>query len=1056
MTAVRWARPPTLGDPSAPRMVVEASAGTGKTWFVTRRVVDLLLATDATIDRIVLVTYTEKATAELRLRLRDLLTRMAHGEPEPPAADAGADAVWVLDDERRGRLLAAIEAFDTAPISTIHGFCQRVLADESFAARRAFDQVQVPDDAALRGAFVAALRERFAREPDDRELLREYLEDGGTVERLFAAVLAVYRSGADLGPTGDAPGPKLVAAMVDEVVNRADRDKRRGGQLDFQDMLKLTADALTGSGGDDLARRLATRYPWALIDEFQDTDPLQWQIIDRVWGQPPARGLTVVGDPKQAIYSFRGGDVQTYLAATGELRRRGTAQVVLDVCQRATDDLIAAVNTLVSAPSPMFAGDIRYDRPVRGTGAVALRWDDGTPVKPLALLPVDGGLGADAAREQIHAAIADEIARLVLAPARRLEGTLRGKTATLRPGDLMVLTRRNVDSVAVAEAIRARGVPCALAQAEHLFGTVEARDVLALLDAIARPRDRSARLRAWMTDFFAVDPDHLSRAQELGDDHPLCARLHDWRAMAVRLDYPRLFASIMADSQVAERALASGGGERTVTNLAHVLEHLHAEVERSRCELPELVSRLRGWIREAEADRPDDSDVQRQETDRDAVQVMTMHRAKGLEAWVVFVACAQFTANSSRPTRIYHELRHDAARRLVQVKLGKSTKKGKSSDADDIAARAEADEKAEDRRLAYVALTRARGRLYLPVLMPKASKATKGKSPRPKAPTPGGGYAGVTAALFDNLQAAATTIGMERIDGWQPAAAQPAPLDVSTIELPAPPPPAPAAAPSSAGRIGFVVTSYSRIKAQAAAEVEVARDEVTGEDRSRQPPGPDELPGGAATGHLLHEVLEHVDARAALDEPVPLRWLARPEVEAVFAAAERHHGVASRHRVQAAGLVHRALTDEIVAGGLRLPRLGAARLAREVEFVYPIPDAAGAPPERRGRGFVKGFIDAVARWDGDDRWFVIDYKSDVIDLSEEAAAAHVDEHYRVQARLYSLALASMMKLRDARDHERRFGGLLYWFLRYQRIVHLTPSWSDLQAYRAELADGSFA
>ncbi len=478
----RWYRPRSLGAPEAARIVVEASAGTGKTWFVTRRVVDLLLTTDATIDQIVVVTYTEKATAELRLRLRELLTRMVHGAPEPMPAGAGPDEAWILDDDRRARLRAAVEGFDAAPISTIHGFCQRVLTDESFAARRTFDQVQVPDDAALRAAFIAALRERFARAPEERELLRAYLETGASVERLFAAVLAVYRSGAELGPSGDGPGPRLVEAMLAEVLARADRAKQRGGQIDFQDMLRLTAAALTGDGGDALARKLATRLPWALIDEFQDTDPLQWQIIDRVWGQAPARSLTVVGDPKQAIYSFRGGDVHTYLTATSSLVARGATQIDLAVCQRATAAMVASVNHLVTTPASIFTGGIRYDRPVTATGQVELRWDDGEAVSPLALLPVEVK-GADEIRRFLTDAVADEIARLMIAPARQLVGTLRGEARPLRPADILVLTRTNAESLAVAAAIRARGVPCALAQAEYLFSTIEARDVLDLLEA---------------------------------------------------------------------------------------------------------------------------------------------------------------------------------------------------------------------------------------------------------------------------------------------------------------------------------------------------------------------------------------------------------------------------------------------------------------------------------------------------------------------------------------------------------------------------------------------
>ena len=115
-----------------------------------------------------------------------------------------------------------------------------------------------------------------------------------------------------------------------------------------------------------------------------------------------------------------------------------------------------------------------------------------------------------------------------------------------------------------------------------------------------------------------------------------------------------------------------------------------------------------------------------------------------------------------------------------------------------------------------------------------------------------------------------------------------------------------------------------------------------------------------------------------------------------------------------------------------------------------------APGPRGERGFVKGFIDALARWPGDDRWFVIDYKSDVIDLSLEAAEDHVREHYDVQIQLYSLAVASMMKLRDPADHARRFGGLLYWFLRSGRIVHLAPTAGDLDRYRAELAAQDFS
>jgi ATP-dependent exoDNAse (exonuclease V) beta subunit len=716
MTPVRWPRPATLGDPHTRLLVVEASAGTGKTYFLEHKVVDLLLATDATIDRIVVVTYTEKATAELRARIRRLLTQMVWGAPPATASDEA----WTLDDGARARLRDALDRVDAAPISTIHGFCQRVLSDEAFAAGRAFEQQAVPDEAALRVAFLDALRERFAVDPDDQALLRDFLASGKTTDALFAWVLQLYRFDAPLAETSPAPHQALVARVLGEVVARADRSKRRGGQIDFHDMLRLTARALEADAA--LAARIATRLPWALIDEFQDTDPVQWQIASRIWRQPPARGLTIVGDPKQAIYSFRGGDVHTYLAAKQELIAAGAGVATLDVCQRSTAPLVAAINRVLSRPRSLFHGSgITDSAPVRATGEVTATWADGRPLAPIALYDVGSAGPAPDVRHAIYEATADEIARLVGDPAHRIVGTARGKTHTVGPGDIYVLTRTNEESRSVAAAIRDRGVPCAFLLAEHLFATPEAADVADLLDAVAHPRDRGKQMRAWMTCFFDVPPDALIQAKDAPDDHPLVAHFHDWRGAAARMDYPRLFRSILDDTRVMERALATGGGTRAVTNLGHVFEQLYAEIERSRCELPELVTRLRAWIADM-GDRPDDSDVQRQETDQHAVQVMTVHRAKGLEAWVVFVVGGIGFMPKSDDIAVIH----DAAGKRVAVLKGSDVPVGATGH--------------EDQRLAYVALTRARARVYLPVLPPKT-----------KQPKPRGGWLAVYGAMHDAL-----------------------------------------------------------------------------------------------------------------------------------------------------------------------------------------------------------------------------------------------------------------------------------------------------------------
>jgi exodeoxyribonuclease V beta subunit len=523
---------------------------------------------------------------------------------------------------------------------------------------------------------------------------------------------------------------------------------------------------------------------------------------------------------------------------------------------------------------------------------------------------------------------------------------------------------------------------------------------------------------------------------------------------------------------VIERALATGGGTRTVTNLGHVLEHLYAEVERSRCELPELVARLRAWIADG-GDRPDDSDLQRQETDQHAVQVMTVHRAKGLEAWVVFIAGG--VANRARNTDDVSIIR-DASGRFAVLKSGSKSKTKAGSKTAPRPDDKDLSKEHEDQRLAYVAITRARARLYLPHLPPTE-----------KLPTVRGGWHGIYGALHDAVNdlhatgrrgpgvapAAPTPLpanviafpvvatGAPEVDDWPAARPPGALLDATAVAIPPPPATPPEPGPLGA-RTGFVVTSYSRLKKTAAGAVggaELDVTTVTGEDRSRRAPGPDELPGGAATGQLLHAVLEDANLAIAAAAPSWEPWLERAEVAALFADAERRFGVDPRWRPQAAALAWRTIVTPVVAGGETFGTLASAtRLAREVEFVYPIPDAPladsgeylTARADRAGpRGFIKGFIDALVAWD--DRLWVVDYKSDVLDDDPAVMDRHVEEHYRLQYELYAVAVARMLGLTGEDDRRRRFGGLLYWFLRPGHVVRRDVRWADLERYTAALA-----
>jgi exodeoxyribonuclease V beta subunit len=1107
---VHVARPASLPPHEAQLVVVEASAGTGKTFFLEHRVVDLILA-GAELSQILLVTFTEKAVAELRARIRDLLDRLSRAEP---AADIASSAsTWIIDDDARRRLRTAVTAFDHAPIFTIHGFCHRILVEDAFAAQRLFEQTQVADEVAFDAAFSALLRERFARVSPDRELLAAFLETDRTVDRLRDVLLRCARAGVDarirrrLDPEAvqraaellreqlgtearrnivaaalpsdrrwvpgwldqiaralelcpaDAPAPRLVAMLdaardpaqylakradklpreivhalravvgsitLDEaiaaellppLIARIGEDKAERGLFDYDDMLQLVWRALCGPRRDLLAARLRERTPWAMIDEFQDTDPVQWNIFRTVWMHAGARGLTIVGDPKQAIYGFRGADVHTYLAAREEMLRAGAARVPLVVNRRSTEPLVAAVNQILlgNPLMPLLDRSITYDEPVTACGDVVA--DDPRPPVTVFAMQVSGKGQTDATKLALASAIADAIEELRTgAPAWRL----RGVAQPFALGQVMVLGRTNRDSTEIAAALRARGLPCSLVEPEKLFATREASELAAVLAAVAAPRDRSARLRALRTRFFDVPWSELQHAIDAPDHHPRIARLFDWAQLASRRAYEALFRRIVEDSHFAERALVLGGSERALTNTWHLIELLLAEVSRSRCDLHELVVQLRRWIAD-DAGHPDERDVQRAETDADAVRVLTIHKAKGLEAPYVFL----YGGLSGGPKSSIHTLRDRAGRTsTVSIIVGTPD--------DDTQKLLDDEAEAENQRLAYVALTRAQVRLYLPVYGDGVLVKHAAYQPIQRCLAPLVASRAVQPrTLFAQVPIA--------VGGPEPA---PAPLDaLATFHAP-PAPVVGALVPLAPERRGLTMVSYTRL----AHDLDTAEIPVSPADALALDPaefdaddaagevGPDELPAGAASGLLLHDVLEAADLDAVRRAPDPAIWLRDREVAAQLADAARARGVPSRFVPDAARLAHATLTAPLALadGEVRPSLVEASALAREVEFAYPLP----AGPVR---GLVKGFIDALVAYD-DELW-VLDYKSDVLggDDLVQAARHRVREHYAIQARLYALAAERL-------TGRRRFAGLLFAFVRYGIVVPVRAPAETLAAW----------
>lgn len=1127
----RYPKPAVLDRIRADRhAVIEASAGTGKTYTLEHLVLDRILG-GTEVTSILVLTFTEKAATEMRERIRALLRRLA-ALPDGAGPEDPDEACWVIDEDARRRIRAALESFDSATISTIHAFCNGLLGEQAFANRRLFEQETVDARSLFSAAFVEVIREAVRDEevcqliqwwlqessieelesflfechrapgrlepPFDEERVRalfeafprgasdalaeawnetkrrtgsqrrtstlvdRYQQIEGIVEQLGenATELDRLKTGWAIGKLErskkthleeilsfldemvDPPGevralrdfcrdlPKVLPSLEALLAGRllphveacVDRIERAEGLLDFDDMLRAVRETLESPEGGELVQSLRQRFRYAILDEFQDTDEVQWAIFRKLFFEGEGGNvLYAIGDPKQAIYGFRGADVGTYLVARKEIVARGGNVVVLHHCFRATESLIAAYNRIFDqkATEPFFSGAIRYDEPVQcGRPALRLVGPGGDPATPIHVFVAKEGLSADAMLERWATETAREIRRIVRPEDPSLLWDEGEGPRPLAYRDVYVLYRKVAEGKAIAEVLRAHGIPFAFYKEEGLFQRPEAWAWHDLLRALAAPDEPTLQLRAWLSPFFGVTLADLSRAREVPTDHPLRTRLAEWAELAQARDWERLIPRVLDGSGILRRAIAKGD-ERALTNYLHLGELILERAHRQSPSCEELADWLQALIEKRALPERENGNQQRLETDRDAVQLMTMHAAKGLEAPVVFVL-GKLTA--ARQKGWLTRYRDAEGNRCFWV----------GTPPEQVQQSSQREEREEAERLLYVALTRAKARLYLPYAENREGDFTP---------------------LLERLDA----LRQEGAEGfeWREVEAEPTAFSAGGAlgavdwDEPEVEDEAAAFAELRRGHMGFVITSYSRMRGFRGAEEEEER--IEGE-RMVVEPGPDELPGGPATGIFLHDVLARIPR-----EEVPATFAdfrAAPALQQLFEEAGRAHGIAAQHLDHAWRLVWNGLRTPLSHGALALPGgvVDADRWRTEMEFLYPFPAHAVGTELR---GFVKGFVDLVFEADG--RIHFADWKSDCLPSFDAAyLRSYVKGSYELQLRLYAIAIRKLFRLDTRDDWDARFGGAFYFFLRGMEkegsagIYFERPSFEDVVRWEREL------
>ena len=1117
--------------------LIEASAGTGKTFSLTGLFIRLLLERDVAIGQIVAVTFTEAATKELRERTRGRIAASLHDLRTGHSDDPVVQSFLAHGDiaAGAGRLNLALKSFDEAQIFTIHGFCQRCLSDYTFESGAHFDTTLSADatplfaeiahdfwrrqyqghDELLAAVAIAwdqspaqwvKLLQLAARHPD-LVILPPAVQSSSPelisrLEQAFAAVRAEWqqqraqikqillansslsraktssfhpdnvsgllsqltlacerfdRSAPDcLGALAEVCADAIAAGTtargvppahrffdlcgdfcraVTALLNHLTRElllfartellkrKERAHTVSYDDLILDLRDALHGPRGPRLAGLIGQRYRAALVDEFQDTDPAQYDIFRAIFGGTGQHTLFYIGDPKQAIYGFRGADIFTYRQAAQAARDHA---FTLTTNWRSEPGLLQALNALFQQAERPFVFDWIDYHAVHAPAepkVAPLRLAAAAPSAALQLrlipaLEAGQGFNQEDATSLVSAQLTSDIVAL-------LGGKATWQDRPLRCGDLAVLVRKNDQAEMIQEALRQAGVRSVLRTESNVFAAPEAGELDRFLQGVLDPRHGSALQGALATDLLGLNATELN-ALQIDDGQRLewLERFLDWQDQWVNGCFAAMFRRVLVEQSVRSRLVKLPAGERRLTNYLQMAELLH-EAETARHLAPDAV---RAFLQEQHANpRVSQENYQlRLESDEDAVHIVTVHKAKGLEYPIVFCPFLWQPAESKNRTELlFHDREH-----ADQLTFDLREKQGGEQKHQEWQSE---ETRAEELRLAYVALTRAMHRCY--VYLPEAKRLLES----PLAHLLAADKKHPVAEQIQRLVASARgAIDAVEVHGARPSRSIPPPTERPAL-----------AAREFTGHISHVAMSASFTGLNT--EVELDRDVAPGAEGELRAAAPDPagarptiftFPRGASAGDFFHDVLEEVD----LDRP--------DDLPALVAAKLRLHGFADPAFAPLVATTVRTLLGLELAPGVSLGAARSDETLRELDFTYPLqrltparfreilahcPDLGGAVSGRMGRlqfrpveGYMRGFVDVLFRCRG--RYYIIDWKSNWLGAHgsdyhpAQIRAEMLQRNYYLQYHLYTLAADLFLHRRlPAYDYERDFGGVFYVF-----------------------------
>ncbi|WP_417915139.1 exodeoxyribonuclease V subunit beta [Candidatus Electronema sp. JM] len=1128
------------------QILIEASAGTGKTYTIALLFLRLLLEQELAVDEILVVTFTKAAVEELRGRIRQRI-RDALDVLDKRADDQRLRALLdkVQDDTLAQVLLNdALTRMDESAICTIDSFCRRMLKEHAFESGAPFEMELLDSEQQIRARamedfwrqrfyplaeaeaawvqtqwespekLLAALGGHLERDDVDclpqvsqadiarqtaelkslfaevtqqwrqqRESIAALLRDnkrlsrsnseGYGLERLEPALtqmdslaesaeppwllpdkLALFtaskidssllKKGKGEPPEhpffnlfeqfwqahGRAAVAKKAAILLEArawLRSELSRRKQEQNQFYFYDLPVWLDKSLHGPEGGELARRIARRFPVILVDEFQDTDPLQYRIFKAVheaakaldavakkrWQEDEKAGLFLIGDPKQAIYSFRGADIFTYLQARRDTHER--CRLTMTTNHRSSAAMVTAVERLFSGEAPFLFPEISFPH-VAAAGKTAAFLRDGSTPPPLTCLFLpekEAGkpLSKELAGEQAARFCAHEIA-LLLATGQTGRASIGGQP--LVSGDIAVLVRTHAEAEQVRRELNALGIASVSGDNDSVFAAKEARQFLLLLSSLSDLSDSGLLRTVLAGDLFGWTAEQLDQLRD--DDaarEQSLAAMSRYRDLWQQQGVLAMFQQLLSEQRTVSRLCAMPSGERRLTNFLHLAELLQEAAKQRPA--PDALLR---WFNDQmhSADGQSENQQLRLESDENLVKIVTIHKAKGMEYPLIFLPFLW----SSRSVMPDGPLTFHRQGRLC-LDLGSGN--------EEHLRLADAERLAEDLRLLYVALTRAvHGCFFCWGWIKKMEESA------------------LCRLLHQSEPLSATQIAVDLAKLAEVLTAKPCPPKF-------PAPPALRAAEQAValkaaqfrGRIDtdWRIVSYSSLAFRKEDRTEQPdHDELADFAKKNEAERLDvfSFPKGAAAGVCLHAILEQISFNDASGH------------EAVIATELARAGFAASWLPVVGAWMQNVLRAELLPG-FSLSCLQEGERLNELAFYFPLEslridrfnrvlrDFGHAPlPENNGilQGLMTGFIDLVFQWQG--KYYLADYKSN--HLGNQAADYRLDrlqdamnEHrYDLQYLIYTVALHRFLagKIQNY-SYEQHFGGALYLFLRGMQI-----------------------